>query len=121
MVASWVGELPVVKELVRAGAKTDAQDQVCCYNHRMMEDRLCIHDCVCCVQEGLTSLMLATQKDRGDIVEVLLDANADPNITENVRIELEMVAMLFSDFCMLSLSTDCWMDRVAFCCKIWQS
>ena len=84
IVASWFGELSVVKELLRAHANPDTQDQVC----------------------GLTSLMLATQKGREDIVEVLLDANADPNITENVR--QEMVAMLFNDLCCFSLQTAGW-------------
>ena len=46
------------------------------------------------MQEGLTSLMLATQNGRNDVIEALLDANANPNITENVSIEREMVATL---------------------------
>ena len=29
MVASWKGHLPIMMELIRAGAKTDTQDQVC--------------------------------------------------------------------------------------------
>ena len=35
-------------------------------------------------QDGLTGLMFATQKDQPAIVEVLLDAKADPNITDKV-------------------------------------
>ena len=79
---------------------------------------MCTCVCVCGVQEGLTALMLATQKGHAEVVQALLNANADPNITENVSIEREMVATLFIDnFC---FSTDCWMDCVAFCCKVWQ-
>ena len=36
------------------------------------------------LQEGLTSLMLAAQKGRAEVVKALLDANASPNIIENV-------------------------------------
>ena len=36
------------------------------------------------MQEGLTALILATQKGRSDIITVLMDANADPNITDKV-------------------------------------
>ena len=32
MLASWRGHLNTVKVLLRAGAKTDAQDQVCKYS-----------------------------------------------------------------------------------------
>ena len=46
------------------------------------------------MQEGLTSLMLATQNGYNDVIEALLNANANPNITENVSIEREMVATL---------------------------
>ena len=35
-------------------------------------------------QDGLTGLMFATQKDQPAIVEVLLDAKADLNITDKV-------------------------------------
>ena len=35
-------------------------------------------------QEGLSGLMLATEKDESAIVEALLDAKADPNITDKV-------------------------------------
>ena len=58
---------------------------VCVYIHRMIAASLCVYLCV--VQEGLTSLMLATQKGHAEIVEALLNANCDPNITENVSIE----------------------------------
>ena len=37
-----------------------------------------------CPQEGLSGLMLATEKDEPAIVEALLDAKADPNITDKV-------------------------------------
>ena len=56
--------------------------------------------------------MLATQNGHTEIVEALLDANSDPNITENVSIEREMVATLFTDFC---FSTDRWLECTAFC------
>jgi ankyrin repeat protein len=46
-----------------------------------------MYDCVCVVQEGLTSLILAVQNKHVEIVESLLNANADPNITENVSNE----------------------------------
>ena len=46
-----------------------------------------VHTCfVCCAQEGLTALILATQNGHTEVVNALLDAKADPNITENVRI-----------------------------------
>ena len=35
-------------------------------------------------QEGLSRLMLATEKDEPAIVEALLNAKADPNITDKV-------------------------------------
>ena len=80
---------------------------------------MCTCVCVCGVQEGLTSLMLATQNGHAEVVQTLLDANADLNITENVSIERVMVATLFIDnFC---FSTDCWMVCVAYCCQVWQS
>ena len=40
------------------------------------------------VQEGLTALMLATQNGHVQVVQALLDAKADPNITESVSIFL---------------------------------
>ena len=112
MIACWRGHLSTVMELIRAGAKTDTQDQVCvCVC-------MCLCVCVCGVQEGLTSLMLATQNGHADIVEALLDTNCDPNITENVSIEREMVATLFIDFC---FSTDCWLECTAFCRQVSKS
>ena len=38
------------------------------------------------VQNGLTALMLATQNGHVQVVQALLDAKADPNITESVSI-----------------------------------
>ena len=35
-------------------------------------------------QEGLTALILAMQKGHSDIITALMDANADPNITDKV-------------------------------------
>ena len=40
------------------------------------------------VQIGLTALMLATQNGHVEVVQALLDAKADPNITESVSILL---------------------------------
>ena len=37
-------------------------------------------------QDGLTSLMLATQNGHAEVVQVLLDAKADLNITESVSV-----------------------------------
>ena len=49
----------------------------------------CVHMCfVCCAQEGLTALILATQKGHMRVVAALLDAKANPNITENVRLSV---------------------------------
>ena len=45
---------------------------------------MCACVCVCGMQEGLTSLMLATQNGHDNVVEALLNASADPNITEHV-------------------------------------
>ena len=45
------------------------------------------------MQEGLTSLMLASQKRHVKVVEALLEAGADPDIIDNVRI-YEQVEML---------------------------
>ena len=59
---------------------------------------MCTCVCVCCVQVGLTSLMLATQNGYTKIVQALLNANADPNIIENVSIVQKMVATLFINF-----------------------
>ena len=38
------------------------------------------------VQVGITALMLATQNGHPEVVQALLDAEADPNITESVSI-----------------------------------
>ena len=38
------------------------------------------------VQAGLTSLILATQSGHTEVVEALLKAKADPNITEKVSL-----------------------------------
>ena len=48
--------------------------------------------CGCFVQEGLTSLMLATQNGHVEVVQALLDAKADPNITESVSISSFYIA-----------------------------
>ena len=42
---------------------------------------------ICIVQMGFTSLMFATYGGYIEIVESLLNANADPNITDNVSNE----------------------------------
>ena len=89
MIACWKGHLLIVMELIRTGAKTDIQDQVCvCVcTYPQNDDSQSMCTCVCGVQEGLTSLMLAAQNGYAEIVEALLNANANPNITENVNIE----------------------------------
>jgi ankyrin repeat protein len=46
-----------------------------------------MYDYVCVVQEGRTSLVLAIQNKHIEIVESLLNMNADPNITKNVSNE----------------------------------
>ena len=112
MIAAWRGHSSIVAELVRAGVQVDAQDQV-------TAACVCVYTCVCTstewwqpvhvhnhvvyiiciVQMGLTSLMLAIYGGYIKIVESLLNANADPNITDNVSNEWEMVATLLIDFC----------------------
>lgn len=47
------------------------------------------------MQEGLSSLMLAIFAEYEETVETLLNANADPNITENISNEWKVVAKLF--------------------------
>ena len=74
---------------------------MCVHPQNDESQSMCTCVCVCGVQEGLTSLMLATQNGHDNVVEALLNANADPNITENVSIEREMVATLFIDFLLL--------------------
>ena len=86
MISCWRGDLPTIMELIRAGAKTDAQDQVCIL-YACVCVCVCVCTCVCGVQEGLTSLMLATQNGHTGVVEALLNANTNPNITEEVSIE----------------------------------
>ena len=66
--------------------------------------------------------MLATDSEHAEIVEVLLDANADPNIAENVRMELARdYSYVMFYVCCFSLYTGSWMDSITFCFKIWQS
>ena len=88
---------------------------VCVCVHSQNDESQSMCTCVCGVQEDLTSLMLATQNGHDDVVQALLNANADPNITENVSIGREMVATLYIDFC---FSTDCWLDSLAFCRQV---
>ena len=38
------------------------------------------------VQDGLSALILATQNGHVEVVQALLDAKADPNITESVSV-----------------------------------
>ena len=38
------------------------------------------------MQEGLTSLMLATQSGHLQVVDALLEAGANPDIIDNVRV-----------------------------------
>ena len=41
------------------------------------------------MQEGLTALILATQNGHSEVVDALLAAKADLNITENVRLSIK--------------------------------
>ena len=41
------------------------------------------------MQEGLTALILASQNGHSDIVDALLEAKANPDITENVRLSIK--------------------------------
>ena len=53
--------------------------------YRIMKGRECVHVYVIvAVQVGLTSLILATQSGHMEVVKALLEANADPDITEKV-------------------------------------
>ena len=55
--------------------------------YRIMKGSECVPVCVIVVvQVGLTSLILATQSGHTEVVKALLEANADPNITEKVSI-----------------------------------
>ena len=52
-----------------------------------MKGSECVHVYVIVVvQVGFTSLILATQSGYTEVVKALLEANADPNITEKVSI-----------------------------------
>ena len=54
---------------------------------RIMKGSECVHVYVIVVvQVGLTSLILATQSGHTEAVKALLEANADPNITEKVSL-----------------------------------
>ena len=93
-----------VLELLRAGAKTDSQDQVCTctqpidYVHIMY---------ICYLQEGLTSLMLAIQNGHVDVVKALLDAKANPNISDKVCLQCGPLTQLLMYMCNTELSMDC--------------
>ena len=83
MVASRRGHLETVSELLTAGAKADAQDQVSIHTEYYQWQWLVY---VVVVQEGLTSLAFAAQNGHTQVVKALLEGNADPNIIENVSI-----------------------------------
>ena len=68
------------------------------------------------VQEGLTALMLATQRGHAEVVQALLDAKADPNITESVSIYSYYVASDLQYF-----HIDCRLECTFFRSKIWIS
>ena len=72
------------------------------------------------LQAGLTSLILAVQNQHVEVVEALLNVHCNPNITENVSIEWEMVAALFVDI-FISLHADSLLERTAFCRKVSKS
>ena len=86
--------------------------------HRMMKGSVCVHVCVCGVQEGLTSLMLAAQNGHTNVVKALLDAKANPNITDKVRVHSSNVWLRNLANC---ICTDCWVERTVLCSEIGQS
>ena len=112
MLASWKGQFETVIELLRQGVVANNQDQVLCLcvgryiimlyaggAHFACSSyaKFNFRSCACvsyvlvwiylyCMQEGLTSLILATQNGHLEVVDALLGAKADPDITENVKI-----------------------------------
>ena len=99
MVATWRGHSPTVGELVRAGAQIDAQDQVyiqlcVCVCEWWQPVYVYVYDdCVCVVQEGFSSLILAIRNKHVEVAESLINAKANLNITDNVSNEWEMVSL----------------------------
>ena len=85
---------------------------VCACVHPQNASSPSMYACVCIVQVGLTSLILAVQKQHVEIVESLLNANCAPNLTEKVSIVCEVVATLFINFC---FSIDSWLVCATFC------
>ena len=121
MLAAWKGELETVTELLRAGAQANTQDQVhvhyVCTNEVCDCVRECWYNHVCCMQEGLTSLMLATQNAHLKVVEALLDTMADPDITEKVRV-YEQVHSFRDAMLTCHMSTDCRMECSVLCRQV---
>ena len=73
--------------LVRAGAKTDIQEEVqvvlLMKESRFINNIITVyHSC----QHGCTGLMWASSKGYTEIVKVLAEAKADPNITDEVKL-----------------------------------
>ena len=69
------------------------------------------------MQEGLTSLILATQNGHLKVVEALLEASADPDITENVRFQTEyyiVLEMLVKCY----MFTDCRVECSVLCRQV---
>ena len=79
--------------LLEAGARPNAQDKVTspemCYDY--CADSIILN---LSTQEGLTALILASQKGHTDVVVALVDAKADPNIVEKVCV---IISHLYTD------------------------
>ena len=52
--------------------------------------------CVCLPQEGLTPLIVAVKEGYTELVKILLEAQADPNIQEPVR---TFIGFIITNFC----------------------
>ena len=59
--------------------------------------------------------MLATQNEHLKVVEVLLDAKADPDITENVILKLSRYDI---SYYVSYVSIDCRMECSILCCQV---
>ena len=75
------------------------------------------------MQDGLTALMLATYNGYLKVVEALLDAMSDPDITENVRIHKLSISRgaTLINATSTYMSTDCRVECSVYCCQVWSS